>query len=113
MLINGGEELLRSTPVSEGAWIKTENLLAPFSLMAFNFATADRVQIYLTNDATLGAAAAVAPVAGDGSIKLGADISVDGSVVVTSPWRYIRARKSAVDNAPVETVVQLYGTYSN
>jgi hypothetical protein len=101
------QEILSSSGVSEGTWIQVDNLLVPYTIAIFGFAGNDKAQIYVSN--SYAKPAAVAPVAGDGTLKLGSDISADGYVSITTPFRWLRVRKSAADASPATTVAQIQG----
>jgi len=101
------QQILSSSAVSEGTWIQVDGLLPPYTIALFGFATADRAQIYVSN--AYAQPAAVAPAAGDGTLKVGADISADGYVSITTPFRWLRVRKSAADASPALTVAQIQG----
>jgi len=101
------QEILSSSAVSEGTWIQVDSLLVPYTIAIFGFAAADKAQIYVSN--AYEKPAAVTPVGGDGTLKIGSDISADGYVSIITPFRWLRVRKSAADASPALTVAQIQG----
>jgi len=101
------QEILSSSSVSEGTWVQVDSLLVPYTIAIFGFAAADKAQIYVS--CSDDKPAAVPPAAGDGTLKIGFDISVDGYVSIITPFRWLRVRKSAADASPALTVAQIQG----
>ena len=93
-------ELLNSTAVDDGTWIACEQFNVPFSVDVQGIVGADRVQIRVSNDKTKPSNAVH-------ERQLGTDISANGVTEVTSPYKWIKARKSAADGAPGTTIVWL------
>ena len=93
-------ELLNNTAVDDGTWIACEQFNVPFSIDVQGILGADRVQIRVSNEETLPADAVH-------ERQLGSDISADGVTEVTSPYKWIKVRKSVADASPGTTIVWL------
>ncbi len=100
-------QILSSSAISEGSWLDIGALDAKCTLVIYGFNAGDVAQIYVSNLTATPALAA--PAAGDGTVKLGADITSDTGVIVDADWRWIRVRKSAAGGTPAVTKADFKG----
>ncbi|MBI4461466.1 MAG: hypothetical protein HY653_01025 [Acidobacteria bacterium] len=105
MAIATNKTILNSAPVSEGQWELVQALAVPFTVSVSGFASGDVAQVWVSN---LSSQPPLAPPAvGDGTFKLGDDITADTAVVVGETWRWLRVRKSAAGGSPATTKAEL------
>lgn len=99
------KQILSSSAVSEGEWTDIGAMAPQLTVIVYGFAAGDIAQIYVSNKTAVPALAV--PAAGDGTVKLGSDITADLGVIVDADWRWIRVRKSAAGGTPATTKADL------
>ena len=101
--------ILSSTSVSEGKWYDCSTYSLPFTILVHGFARdgSDQVEIVTSNLSTQPALAP--PASGDGTIIQGwPTINQDGAYAVTTPYHWVRARKSSASTTPALTKADLF-----
>ena len=102
------QEILSSSAVSEGTWIQVDHLILPFTVSIYGFdGVGDVAQIWVSN--LYDKPAAVTPVASDGTLQYGGNITTDTGVEITGNFRWVRVRKSAAGGAPATTKARVQG----
>lgn len=105
------QQILNSSGVSEGQWLDIGALEANCTLVIYGFNAGDAAQIYVSN--RIAQPALAPPAAGDGSVKLGNDVTSDLGVIINADWRWIRVRKSAAGATPATTQADFKGYAAN
>lgn len=101
MAVTINKQILSSSAISEGLWVDSEGVWPHCTLVVYGFNAGDIAQIYVSNKTAQPALAA--PAAGDGTVKLGSDITSDVGIIIDATWRWIRVRKSAQGATPATT----------
>lgn len=108
MAVPHQKQILSSSGVSEGQWERVDGIAVPFTVIVYGFNAGDVAQLYVSNSAAQPPLAA--PAAGDGTVKLGGDITADTGVVIKETWRWLRVRKSAAGGTPATTKADVAAT---